>query len=82
MSRCILLRVQRVRYRSERATVFSGLAIDGEGRLVANVPRYGVTLASRLAVAEVEQGQWWRITGKPVLIARLVSLHSSHWGSE
>ena len=68
MSQYILLRVQRVRYRSEKAAVFSGVAIDGEGRLVANVPRYGVTLASRLAVAEVEQGQWWRITGKPVLI--------------
>ncbi|NMF87457.1 AAA family ATPase [Aromatoleum petrolei] len=66
MSEAILLRVLRVRRRSARATVFSGLAIDEEGRLVAGAPRYAVTLPSRRAVAEVEQGQWWRLTGKAV----------------
>lgn len=66
MSESLLLRVQRVRHHSARATVFSGLQIDDEGRLVAGAPRYAVTLPSRLAVAEVEQGQWWRLEGKPV----------------
>lgn len=66
MSQPVLLRVQRVRHRSASATVFSGLAIDAEGGLVASAPRYAVTLRSRLAVAEVEQGQWWRIAGNPV----------------
>lgn len=67
MNASILLRVQRVRHRSARAAVFSGLAIDEEGRLVADAPRYAATLPLRLAVAQVEQGQWWRLTGKAVL---------------
>jgi exodeoxyribonuclease V alpha subunit len=66
MSQSVLLRVQRVRHRSARATVFSGVSINGEGWLVAGAPRYGVTLASRLAVAEVEKGQWWRVAGREV----------------
>lgn len=66
MSETRLLRVQRVRHRSARATILSGVAIDEAGQLVAGSPRYAVTLPSKLAVAEVEQGQWWRLTGKPV----------------
>lgn len=66
MTEAILLRVQRVRSRSDKATLFSGLAIDDTGLLVAGAPRYAVMLSSRRAVAEVEQGQWWRLTGKAV----------------
>ena len=66
MSQSVLLRVQRVRHRAARATVFSGVSINGGGWLVAGAPRYGVTLASRLAVAEVEKGQWWRVSGREV----------------
>lgn len=66
MTEAILLRVQRVRSRSDKATRFSGLAIDDAGLLVAGAPRYAVMLLSRRAVAEVEQGQWWRLTGKAV----------------
>lgn len=66
MSESLVLRVQRVRHRSAKATVFSGLAIDEAGWLVASAPRYAVTLPSRQAVAGVEQGQWWRLAGKPV----------------
>jgi exodeoxyribonuclease V alpha subunit len=66
MSQSVLLRVQRVRHRSARVTVFSGVSINGGGWLVAGAPRYGVTLASRLAVAEVEKGQWWRVSGREV----------------
>ena len=66
MTEAILLRVQRVRSRSDKATLFSGLAIDDKGLLVAGAPRYAVMLPLRQAVAEVEQGQWWRLTGKAV----------------
>jgi exodeoxyribonuclease V alpha subunit len=66
MNDSVLLRIQRVRHRSAKATIFSGLAIDEDGRLVAGAPRYAVTLPSSFAVAEVEQGQWWYLTGKPV----------------
>lgn len=66
MTQSLLLRVQRVRHRSRSATVVSGLAIDSTGRVIANAPRYAVTLPSRLAIAEVEQGQWWQLTGEPV----------------
>lgn len=66
MSEAILLRVLRVRSRSAKATLFSGLAIDDTGLLVAGAPRYAVMLPSRRAVAEVEQGQWWRLAGKAV----------------
>ncbi|WP_374604811.1 AAA family ATPase [Niveibacterium sp.] len=66
MSESIVLRVQRVRHRSAKATVFSGLAIDEAGQLVAGAPRYAVTLPARLAMAEAEQGQWWRLAGQPV----------------
>jgi exodeoxyribonuclease V alpha subunit len=68
MSQSVVLRVQRVRHRSSRATVFSGVSINDQGWLVAGVPRYGVTLASRLAIAEVEKGQWWRVAGREVPI--------------
>ena len=60
----LTLRVQRVRARSKTATVISGLALNG-GRAIADAPRYAVTLPSKLLVAEVERGQWWRVTGYP-----------------
>ena len=66
MSAPILMRVLRVRSRSAKATFFSGLAIDDAGLLVADAPRYAVMLPSSRSVAEVEQGQWWRLTGKAV----------------
>ena len=66
MSAPILMRVLRVRSRSAKATLFSGLAIDDTGLLVADAPRYAVMLPSSRSVAEVEQGQWWRLTGKAV----------------
>ncbi len=66
MSNAILLRVLRVRSRSAKATRFSGLAIDDTGLLVAGAPRYAVMLPSQRAVAEVEPGQWWRLSGKAV----------------
>jgi hypothetical protein len=67
MNDSVLLRIQRVRHRSAKATVFSGLAIDEEGRLVAGAPRYAVTLPSSLAVAEVAQGQWWYLASSQAL---------------
>jgi exodeoxyribonuclease V alpha subunit len=72
MNQTQLLRIQRVRHRSAKATVFSALVIDEDGRLVAGAPRCAVTLPTRLAVADVEQGQWWRLTGKPVLTEYMV----------
>jgi exodeoxyribonuclease V alpha subunit len=68
MNDSILLRVQRVRHRSTRAVVFSGVAIEADGRLVAHAPRYAATLPQRLAVAEVEPGQWWRVEGPAVAV--------------
>lgn len=66
MTGAVRLRVQRVRHRTRQGTIFSGPAIDDHGRIVPDTPRYAVTLPSRLATAEVEQGQWWRIAGTPV----------------
>jgi exodeoxyribonuclease V alpha subunit len=66
MNKSVLLRVQRVRHRSGSGTVFSGVAIEEDGRTLADAPRYGITLPSSIGGAEVEQGQWWYLTGKPV----------------
>lgn len=68
MSDSILLRVQRVRHRSTRTVTFSGVAIEDDGRLVAHAPRYAATLSQRLAVADVEPGQWWRVQGQAVAV--------------
>ena len=60
----LVLRVQRVRTRLTRATVISGLAIK-DGCVIADAPRYAVTLPDKLLTAQVERGQWWCVTGCP-----------------
>lgn len=68
MTAALRLRVQRVRYRSSSSATASALAIDAEGRVVPDAPRYAVTFPARATPVEVLQGQWWRVVGdtKPV----------------
>lgn len=68
MTAVLTLRVQRVRHRSEGSATASALAIDPDGRVVPDAPRYAVTFPARATPAEVQQGQWWRVEGdaKPV----------------
>lgn len=67
MTTVLTLRVQRVRHRSNNSTTVSGLAIDAQGKVVANAPRYAVTFPSRLTPLEVQLGQWWRVRGNAKL---------------
>jgi exodeoxyribonuclease V alpha subunit len=57
------LRVKRVRKRGSRAAVFSALAIDSAGAAVPTAPRYAVMVPHRLLAADVQEGQWWRVSG-------------------
>ena len=67
MTDSVLIRVQQIRRRSAKATLFSGVAINDDGYLASSgALHYGVTLLSSLAVADVEKGQWWFLTGKSV----------------
>ncbi len=68
MTAALTLRVQRVRHRSSSGATASALAIDAEGRVVPDAPRYAVTFPVRATPVEVLQGQWWRVVGdaKPV----------------
>lgn len=61
----LTLRVQRVRARTARATTFSGLSLGGDGQAIPRAPRYAVTVPAKLATVQIEQGQWWRLKGKP-----------------
>lgn len=57
------LRVQRVRKRGSKAVVFSALAIDSAGCARPTAPRYSVLAPHRVLTADVQQGQWWRVSG-------------------
>lgn len=59
----VSLRVQRVRKRSAGAVVFAGLAIDSAGAAEPKAPRYAVLAPRRMLTAEVQEGQWWRVSG-------------------
>lgn len=59
----VALRVQRVRNRGARAVLFSGLAIDGAGAADPKAPRYAVLAPHRTLAANVQEGQWWRVSG-------------------
>ncbi|NYT64134.1 hypothetical protein H0A66_17605 [Alcaligenaceae bacterium] len=57
------LRVQRVRKRGPSAVVFSGLVIDSSGAASPKAPRYAVLVPLRVLSTEVQEGQWWRVSG-------------------
>jgi exodeoxyribonuclease V alpha subunit len=57
------LRVQRVRKRGGKAVVFSALAIDAAGAATPTAPRYAVLASHRILAADVQEGQWWRVSG-------------------
>ena len=59
----VVLRVQRVCKRGAHAVLFSGLAIDAAGAADPKAPRYAVLAPHRTLTADVQEGQWWRVSG-------------------
>lgn len=55
--------MQRVRKRGGKAVVFSALAIDSTGAARPTAPRYSVLAPHRVLTADVQEGQWWRVSG-------------------
>src|SRR5208282_2502300 len=59
----ITLRVQRVRRRFTWGATASCLAIDSDGHVLPQLPRYAVTFPSGITPVDVVQGQWWHVKG-------------------
>lgn len=59
----VALRVQRVRKRGAHAVLFSGLVIDAAGAADPKAPRYAVLAPHRTLTADVQEGQWLRVSG-------------------
>lgn len=67
-SQNFLIRVTRIRSRLPFMTLISALLIDQKGRTIPRAPNYGINIPLAIVGAEIQQGQWWRISGTPVPI--------------